>query len=124
MTAPGVTPNSPRVLLVEDDADTLAMMGKLLSRVSSGNVAVATCDEARCAARADAFDVVISDAGLTDGDGVDLLRELKEHYGCCTVVMSGYDAPDDGTPRGVDLWIAKPVDMLQLTRALESLTRP
>ena len=124
MTAPELGSNLPRVLIVEDDADTLAMMGKLLSRVPVANVSVASCDAARCAARSAPFDVVISDAGLSDGDGVALLRELKEQYGCRTVVMSGYDAPDDGTPGGVDLWIAKPVDMLQLTRALESLTRP
>jgi hypothetical protein len=53
---------------------------------------------------------------------VALVRELKDRYGCRTVVMSGYDAPDEGTPGGVDLWIAKPVDLSQLTRVLQSLT--
>jgi len=124
MTALESAPNLPRVLVVEDDADTLSMMCKLLDRVPVANVSVASCDEARCAARSEAFDVVISDAGLSDGDGVDLVRELKEQYGCRTVVMSGYDAPEDGTPRGVDLWIAKPVDIAQLSRALQSLTKP
>jgi DNA-binding response OmpR family regulator len=124
MTASDIAPNVPRVLIVEDDADTLAMMRKLLDRVPVSNVSVGSCDEARCAARSEPFDVVISDAGLSDGDGVDLVRELKEQYGCRTVVMSGYDAPDDGTPHGVDLWIAKPVDITQLSRALQTLTRP
>jgi len=124
MMAPDATPTLPRVLLVEDDVDTLAMMRKLLARVPVDNVSVATCCEARSAARDGTFDVVISDAGLSDGDGVDLVRELKDQFGCRTVVMSGYDAPDDGTPGGVDLWIAKPVDLSQLTRALQSLTTP
>jgi len=124
MKAPDIDPTMPRVLIVEDDADTLAMMCKLLDRVPVANVSVGSCDEARCAARSRPFDVVISDAGLSDGDGVDLVRELKEQYGCRTVVMSGYDAPDDGTPHGVDLWIAKPVDIMQLSRALQTLTRP
>lgn len=124
MMAPDATPILPRVLLVDDDIDTLAMMRKLLARVPVDNVSVATCCEARSAARDARFDVVISDAGLSDGDGVDLVRELKDQYGCRTVVMSGYDAPDTGTPGGVDLWIAKPVDLSQLTRALQSLTTP
>ena len=124
MKAPDTIPTLPRVLVVEDDADTLTMMCKLLDRVPVANVSVGSCDEARCAARSGPFDVVISDAGLSDGDGVDLVRELKEQYGCRTVVMSGYDAPDEGTPGGVDLWIAKPIDLSQLTRALQSLTAP
>jgi DNA-binding response OmpR family regulator len=123
MTAPDTTLNMPRVLIVEDDADTLAMMCKLLDRASVTNVSVASCDEARSVARTEPFDVVISDQGLSDGDGVELVRELKEQYGLRTVVMSGYDVPDEGTPRGVDLWIAKPVDLMQLSRALQSLTR-
>jgi DNA-binding response OmpR family regulator len=122
MTAPDATPALPRVLLVEDDVDTLTMMGKLLARVPVENVAVDSCCAARTAARERAFDVVIADVGLSDGDGVDLVRELKQQYGCRTVVMSGYDAPDSGTPGGVDVWIAKPIDITQLARALETLT--
>jgi DNA-binding response OmpR family regulator len=122
MTASDATPTLPRVLLVDDDTDTLAMMRKLLARVPVENVSVATCGEARTAAQDAAFDVVISDAGLTDGDGVALVQELKDRYGCRTVVMSGYDAPDEGTPGGVDLWIAKPIDLSQLTRVLNALT--
>jgi DNA-binding response OmpR family regulator len=124
MTAPDATPTLPRVLLVDDDADTLVMMRKLLARVPVDNVSVASCTEARDAARDGAFDVVISDVGLADGDGIALVRELKESYGCRTVVMSGYDAPDDGTPGGVDLWIAKPIDLYQLATALRALTTP
>jgi DNA-binding response OmpR family regulator len=124
MTAPDATPTLPRVLIVEDDADTLNMMGKLLSRVPVQNVAVASCCAARTAAREGPFDVVIADVGLSDGDGVDLVLELKQQYGCRTVVMSGYDAPDTGTPGGVDLWLPKPVDLPQLTRALKTLTTP
>ena len=124
MTAPDATPTLPRVLIVEDDVDTLNMMGKLLARVPVENVAVTSCCAARTAAREGPFDVVISDVGLSDGDGVDLVLELKQQYGCRTVVMSGYDAPDAGTPGGVDFWLPKPVDLSQLARALHALTRP
>jgi two-component system response regulator PilR (NtrC family) len=112
----------PRVIVVEDHADTLVLMGKLLSMVKVDGVPVATCAAAREAAQTlGRFDVVIADVTLPDGDGVELLTELKKQYGCRTVAMSGYDSPEEGLPAGVDLWIAKPVNLTELRRAV--LTR-
>ena len=111
--AGGAAPRSsrtPRVIVVEDHPDTLVMMGRLLSMVRVDGVPVATCAAAREAARSmGRFDVVIADVTLPDGDGIELLAELKSKYGCRTVALSGYNAPAEGLPGGVDLWLAKPV---------------
>ena len=113
---------SRRVLVVEDHPDTLVLMGRLLSMVRVDGVPVATCAAAREAARAlGPFDVVIADVTLPDGDGLELLAEFKSTYGCRTVALSGYDAPEEGLPAGVDLWISKPVNVAELRRAV--LTR-
>lgn len=118
------TQSMPRVIVVEDDADTLALMGKLLSQVPVDGLPVASCEAARYAARTlGTFEVVIADVALTDGDGVELVAELKRAYGCRTVIMSGYDAPEEGLPAGVDLWIAKPVDLGVLVRTIKRLAR-
>ena len=112
----------PRVIVVEDHADTLVMMGKLLSMVPVDGLPVASCAAARHAARTlGAFEVAIADVTLPDGDGVELLAELKRTYQCRTVAMSGYDPPEGSLPPGVDLWIAKPVDLRGLRRAIEAL---
>src|SRR3954469_3356809 len=121
-TPPSTPPSTPRVIVVEDHADTLVLMGRLLSMVRVDGVPVATCAAAREAARTlGQFEVVIADVTLPDGDGVELLAELKEAYGCRTVAMSGYDAPEEGLPPGVDLWIEKPVNLTELRQAV--LTR-
>jgi DNA-binding response OmpR family regulator len=113
---------APRLIVVEDHADTLVLMGRLLSMVPVDGVPAATCAAARAAARAvGRFDVVIADVTLPDGDGLELLAELKSTYGCRTVALSGYDAPAEGLPAGVDLWISKPVNVAELRRAV--LTR-
>ena len=111
-----------RVLVVEDHPDTLVLMGRLLSMVRVDGVPVATCAAAREAARSmGRFDVVIADVTLPDGDGLELLGEFKSTYGCRTVALSGYDAPEEGLPAGVDLWISKPVNLAELRQAV--LTR-
>jgi DNA-binding response OmpR family regulator len=108
-----------RVLVVEDHADTLVLMGRLLSAARADGVPVATCAAAREAARTlGRFEVVIADVTLPDGDGVALLAELKARFGCRTVAMSGYDAPEGGLPGGVDLWISKPVNLTELRQAI------
>ena len=114
----------PRVIVVEDHADTLVLMGKLLTIVRADGVPVATCAAAREAARVlGRFEVAIADITLPDGDGVALLAELKAAYGCRTVAMSGYDAPEGGLPAGVDLWISKPVNLTELRRAVAAGAR-
>ena len=113
---------APRVIVVEDHPDTLVLMGRLLSMVRVDGVPVATCAAAREAARAvERFDVVIADVTLPDGDGIELLAELKSKYGCRTVALSGYNPPEEGLPAGVDLWLSKPVNMSELRQAV--LTR-
>jgi len=113
-------PGLPRVLVVEDHADTLVLMGRLLSAVRADGVPVATCAAAREAARTlGRFEVVIADVTLPDGDGVALLAELKARYGCRTVAMSGYDAPEGELQAGVDLWISKPVNLTELRQAVQ-----
>jgi len=114
----------PRVLVLDDDGDTLVFLGKLLSMIPVDAVPAACCAVARDAARTmGPFDIVIADSLLPDGDGVELALELKRDYGCATVIMSGFDPPDDGAPKGIDLWIVKPVRLPELREAIRSLAK-
>ena len=70
-----------RIMLVEDHHDTAATLLRLLSRrgyevQSAGSVA-----SALDLAKVFTFDVLVSDIGLPDGTGVDLLRKLREMPG-------------------------------------------
>ena len=63
-----------RVLLVEDHEETLQVMAELLRRLGHEVTTASTIKEALKAAGEKHFDLVISDLGLPDGLGHDLMR--------------------------------------------------
>ncbi|MDB4877274.1 MAG: Response regulator receiver domain [Gemmatimonadetes bacterium] len=114
----------PRVLVVEDNADTLVVLGKLLLMIPADAIPTASCDAAReAAATVGPFDVVIADVKLPDGDGIALAVALNRLYGSAVVIMSAFDPPAAGMPEGVDLWLPKPVRLPELRRAMQSLAK-
>ena len=83
------------ILLVEDHEDTRQVMVDLLERARHRVVAAHDVRSARAAAAHDRFDLVVSDLGLPDGSGHDLMRYLRENYGLKGIAVSGYGAADD-----------------------------
>ena len=87
-----------RVLLVEDHADTARMMARLL-RASGYEVRTAgTLADAVSSARGGPFDLLISDLGLPDGTGLDLIRDLRSrpYVGPFrAIALSGYGMEED-----------------------------
>src|SRR5258706_5483189 len=119
-----VSNGAPRVLVVEDHADTLVLLGKLLAKIPVDAVPTPDCATARSAARTlGRFDLIIADHNLPDGNGAALLAELKEQCGCATVIISGHHPPPGPLPAGVDQWVPKPVDLAALTRMVRSAIR-
>lgn len=84
------------ILLVEDHGDT-ANVTKVLLTMAGHNVRVAgdvatALDEASRSS----FDVLVSDLGLPDGSGADLLRELRRRgYTMPAIAVSGYGREED-----------------------------
>jgi DNA-binding response OmpR family regulator len=108
-------------LVVDDDPDTLVILGKLLSLIGVDALPALTCDAARCAARTQGtLGIAIADVTLPDGNGLALLAEFKRQYGCRTIAISGWAKPADGLPDGVDLWIEKPVEVARLHGAVKA----
>jgi CheY-like chemotaxis protein len=114
-----------RILLVEDHADTLETVSMLLQRVGHEVVPAACCEAARQAAQANGgFEAVVGDIGLPDGDGVDLLVELKQRFNCPTIALTAYGMDADVkrcAAAGIDRHLLKPVGVIELTGALETL---
>jgi CheY-like chemotaxis protein len=112
-----------RVLVVEDDVDTLVVFGKALTAFGVDGIPVTTCADARAAvARLGGVDIVIADLELPDGDGVELARGLCRTYGCTAAIMSGHPRPDGTLPEGIDLWVQKPVGLPRLRETIDALT--
>jgi DNA-binding NtrC family response regulator len=75
-------------------------------------------------AAAQQFDVVISDVGLPDGSGLDLMRHLRETYGLAGVALSGFGTDDDvnaSKTAGFAEHLTKPVDWERLKSVIERL---
>ena len=68
--------NTCRILVVEDHADSAAMLSLLLRRQGWQVTVVDTVARALNAAGNSSFDVMLCDLGLPDGDGCDLLRQV------------------------------------------------
>jgi len=113
-----------RLLVVEDHRATLEVLNRLLNREGHHVVAATSVAAALEAAGREKFDAVISDLGLPDGTGTDLMAQLRELHGLRGIALSGYGMEKD-TARtrqaGFVAHLVKPVDFNQLRRTLEKL---
>jgi len=114
------------VLLVEDHADSaeaielgLASAGYKVVMADSVRSALSHADEQ--------FDVVVSDLGLPDGSGLDVMRALVIRRPVFGVALSGFGAESDvraSREAGFQRHLVKPVDLSQLIDAIETLLAP
>ena len=84
-----------KLLLVEDHPDTAAVMLRLLRSLGHEVVAANTIAQAELAAAAAPFDLVLSDLGLPDGNGLDLMRRLHAAHGLSGIAITGYGMEAD-----------------------------
>src|SRR5690348_14262697 len=84
----------PRILLVHDHRDTVEMTTHFLAKLGYVVIPAYSMAEARAAAANHRCDVLISDIGLPDGNGIELIRELKGQYAIVGIMVSG--SVDDG----------------------------
>ncbi len=108
-----------RILLVEDHEQTRTTLEKLLRRRGHEVIGVNSIGAAR--AQASACDLLISDLGLPDGDGHDLMAELSAEYGLSGIALSGYGMEQDiarSRSSGFSAHLTKPVDIRILETAI------
>jgi CheY-like chemotaxis protein len=115
-----------RILLVEDHAATRTALEHLLVRRKYEVRSAASATEARALAQQESFDLLISDIGLPDGNGYDLMREFREQYGMTGISLTGYGMEEDvsrSRDAGFVQHLTKPVRMQSLDSALASISR-
>ncbi|EDY19877.1 PAS/PAC sensor hybrid histidine kinase [Chthoniobacter flavus Ellin428] len=123
---PGVAlPAEPlRILLLEDHETTLAVLTRLLRRAGHEVVPTSRVREAREFLEAQSFDLLISDLGLPDGSGMDLVRSLDGHA-MPSIALSGYGMDSDVREcleAGFKSHVTKPVDWQRLSATIQQLT--
>jgi CheY-like chemotaxis protein len=113
-----------RLLIVEDNEPTLATMKRLLERSGHRVCTAATVSEALAVASANKCDLLVSDLGLPDGSGLDLMREIHQRYGWPGIALTGYGMEEDirrVTECGFGAHLVKPIDIAQLRVTIERL---
>lgn len=115
---------SLRVLLVEDHPDTVQSLSRLLTKRGYEVRIATTLAAALESAARHPFDVLISDMGLPDGTGLDLMRRLSEKGKVRAVALSGFGMEDDiqrSREAGFSEHLTKPLDMIRLDGVLQKL---
>src|SRR5438067_2428130 len=89
------TGKSHRLLVVEDHEPTLAVLTRLLREHGHDVMPASSVQDALALASHHTFDFVISDLGLPDGSGIDLMMQLRTDYGLRGVALTGYGMAED-----------------------------
>ena len=114
-----------QILFVEDHEDTARALSRLLMNAGYAVSHANTLARARELVAGQRFDLVISDLGLPDGSGLDLMRQLRETWSLPGIALSGFGTDDDvaaSNAVGFAEHIIKPVDWARLRSAIERLT--
>jgi signal transduction histidine kinase len=116
------------VLLVEDHADTAEAMAALLSALGHRVTVAGTVAGALAAAQeSQGIDLVVSDLGLPDGNGQDLMRDLARRHGLRGIALSGYGMEEDirkSYEAGFEKHLTKPVDAESFKAAIRQVVTP
>lgn len=110
-----------RILVVEDHADTLQALSRLLTHFGHEISTAESAESALNMINSKKFDVVLCDIALPDGNGYDVITEAKRKGAVKAVAISGFAARDDverGRQAGFDFHLAKPVDFHELRSVL------
>ena len=119
---------APRVLVLDDDDTIRGFLLEMFTRdgyVAEGAPAVA---DAQVALASAAFDLLILDLGLPDGDGISLCRELRASgHSLAILMLTARTGPVErvlGLELGADDYLAKPFEPRELlVRARKLLVR-
>ena len=115
-----------RILLVEDHGDTARIMQRLLSADGHKVETAADVTSALKLAGGQTFDLLLSDLGLPDGTGLDLMRALRAQGSTLPgIALSGYGQEQDivqSRGAGFAAHLVKPVDLPQLEKVMAAIS--
>ena len=117
--------HSLRILLVEDHDDTRGILVRLMTRWGHSVTTAGSVTHASDVIASGDFDLLLSDLGLPDGTGYDVIAALREKSDAPAVAMSGYGMEADRErthDAGFAEHIVKPVAAEQLRDLLDRLS--
>eukprot|EP01117_Protostelium_nocturnum_P014435 TRINITY_DN548_c0_g2_i1.p1 TRINITY_DN548_c0_g2~~TRINITY_DN548_c0_g2_i1.p1 ORF type:complete len:1148 (-),score=386.31 TRINITY_DN548_c0_g2_i1:179-3622(-) len=114
------------ILLVEDNEAIRMVLTRVLNKMNHKVKAVGMASQAVESARTLIFDLFISDIGLPDGNGYDLVRMVRQvalqpHK---SIALSGFSLPEDiqaSIDAGFDIHLTKPIQTTLLRDSIHQL---
>lgn len=117
-------PRHIQILFVEDHEDTARVLGRILRNAGFDVSQAGTVTDAVALAAGRHFDLLVSDLGLPDGSGLDLMKQLREAQGITGIALSGFGTDDDiaaSMAAGFAAHLTKPVDWDRLRAEIDRL---
>lgn len=114
---------------MEDNPDTVRLMSRLLKMMGHQVTAASSIAEGleQAAKVNGAFDLVLSDLGLPDGSGLELMRQLHKRWNLKGIAITGYGMENDMTASqeaGFVSHLTKPVQASVLQDTIQSVLAP
>lgn len=129
---PGPSPKQPvgvsrqlKILLVEDHDDTSRILSRLLERLGH-QVRTADSVASALAAADEPFDLLLSDIGLPDGTGIELMQQLRQRgrNGFPAVALTGFGMEEDIAKTrevGFTAHLTKPINFQRLQIVVQKI---
>ena len=119
-----------RILVVEDEADALDLITIDLAEHGAKVRGASSAAEALDLLRSDEFDLLISDIGMADTDGYDLIKQVRQREGekgahIPAIALTAYARSQDrirAIAAGYNTHVAKPVETRELVTVVKCLT--
>lgn len=116
-----------RLLLVEDEADLARLTAKHLERQGHVVDRVGCVGDALAAVDTTAYDLLLLDLRLPDGDGLTVLRHVRNrHLATPVIALTAKDAVEDrvhGLDAGADDYLTKPFALAELLARVNAVLR-
>ena len=116
-------PGKERILVVDDSPATVEVLERNLANRGHPVLAVSSVAEAIVALDSSPIDLVITDLKMPGGNGLDLVRHVRERYPAAEVMMiTGYATVENAVQAmkgGAEEYLAKPFTAEELNAAVE-----
>jgi len=114
-----------RILVVEDHVDTAKTISRMLTRHGHAVTSAGTMAEGLELGLKEPFDLLLSDVGLPDGTGLELVQQLRQVRPMPAIALSGFGSEADvqrSLGAGFLLHLTKPVNFRALHDAIDRFT--
>jgi len=119
--------NRAHALIIDDEPDIRELLEITLSRMGIACHASANIADGKSLLAEHTFDLCLTDMNLPDGNGIDLIKHIQQHYPKTPVAMitahGNMEAAITALKAGAYDFVAKPVDLNDLRNLVDTALR-